>query len=146
MTCPNCSAPLTTNTVYCEQCGAKLPEKTKRRFSLSEMLPQRADSVAFLFTVFFSVAATVVVWQAFGWPWAILGTWMGFLLACALCRFPLWSNFLTAILSLATTCVIGPIEAFLLLPTPWRWLGTLWLLGSLVLTVRTLTEMRPLLK
>lgn len=146
MLCPNCSAPLTPNTAYCAKCGAKLPEKVKRRSYLSDLLPQPADSVAFLFTVFFSVAATVVGWHTFGWPWAIVGAWGGLLLACTLCRFPLWSNVLTAILSLATTCVIGPIEAFLLLPSPWRWLGALWLLGSLLLTLRTLSEMRPFLK
>lgn len=141
MTCPHCSAPQTADTVYCAQCGAKLPEKTRKRYYLSDIQPKRSDSVAFLFTVSFSVATTVAVWRTFGWPWAIVGAWIGFLLACALCRFPLWTNFLTAILSLATTCLIGPLEAFLLLPTPWRWLGVLWFLGGLWMTARTFYPM-----
>ncbi len=141
MTCPHCAAPVTAEVVRCAQCGALLPIESGRRYHIHDPSLRERDRFLSIFVLLFTLATTLLTVWYFGWPWAIAGTWAGFLLASLLCRYPLGSNFLATILSLATTCVIGPIETFLLLPTPWRWLGVLWLVGSLVMTIRISYQM-----
>jgi hypothetical protein len=71
----------------------------------------------------------------FGWPWAILGAWVGFLIAFlpSQVRLGIYALGLLQSMFMITTCGIGPVEVFLIASSPVRWVGLIWLIFSLFL-------------
>ena len=113
----------------CPQCGASYSRK------------QRWDRLPFWLALLITLTSTVTTGLLLGWPWAILGTWMGWVGSTTFCG-ALGVSFLTAILMLLTNCVIGPLDALHWLPPRWHWLGHTWLVGGIATILGTLYFIR----
>ena len=129
MTCTNCNSEYEPNTgaTHCSRCGAAYPRSWK----------DRKDEISVAFMILSTVTAAIAVSWKYGWPWAIVGAWGGFLLA-SLFGSRLGGMYLfvlTVGLFMVTTCLVGPIEVFLLIPSPWRWIALLWLAIGVLLFI-----------